>query len=227
MSLYCSLLPALFFFMAEFKGQHSFQLCTPRFYPIGHFPRQWLRLAWMASFWSSFCMYLRGRDCHQVGGVSSWSACHQWWQQWCHQWLQWLVHLVPPQATCFEVYTAREYFFGPSRWWNRFDVLLTAALVLESLGPNAYIHTSQCVAIIMSDHVDNRCYHSCVRVWLFSWCPAGHVSDLGGSNWSVLLGGCDWVNSQPVLSFRRSSDTQWQYLAEFVSKSPLKIIQNP
>ena len=31
--------------MAEFKGQHSFQLCTPRFYPIGHFPRQWLRLA--------------------------------------------------------------------------------------------------------------------------------------------------------------------------------------
>ncbi|CAL1167597.1 unnamed protein product, partial [Cladocopium goreaui] len=29
------------------------------------------------------------------------------------------------------VYTAREYFFGPSRWWNRFDVLLTAVAVIE------------------------------------------------------------------------------------------------
>lgn len=65
-------------------------------------------------------------------------------------------YLVPPQATCFEVYTAREYFFGQSRWWNRFDVLLTGALVLdvlECLGPNVYIHTSQFVTVIICDHV--------------------------------------------------------------------------
>ena len=131
--------------------------------------------------------------------------------------------IVHWRATSFKVYTAREYFCGPSRWWNRFDVLLTGALTLEGLGPNAYnacIHTSQCVIVIMCDHVDNRYYHSCVRVWLFSWyllmscSAAGHVSALG-SNFLCLwlnLGRCDWVNSQPLLSFRRSSDTRWQYI---------------
>lgn len=42
------------------------------------------------------------------------------------KYLSLLIYFFSGFAARHQVFTSREYFMGSSRWWNRFDVLLTA-----------------------------------------------------------------------------------------------------